>query len=850
MRDVRLAQVLSGKEENYLLPFYWQHGTHRDRIPAQIERIRKSGCRALCVESRPHPDFCGPDWWADMDVILAECEKRDMKVWVLDDKRFPTGYANGLIGKKYPHLRQWNLAERHVDVMGPIEGASFLMHPDTPAEPLVAVLAYPRTGHDEDIHAAPIDLTAQVKDGYVYWDVPKGCYRVFFLYRNQRCGRGDYMDMISAQSCHALIEAVYEPHYEHYAHYFGKTFVGFFSDEPCFGNGACGSMRMDYGFYEHRVGDPALALPFNDQVLALMSEEMGEDARLYLGELWYVSEHSSKTRLAYMNAITYLWRTCFSEQVGNWCRAHGLMYIGHIIEDMNAHARLSCSGGHYFRALQGQDMSGIDIVLHQVMPGMAHYMHNCSSFGNMVDPAFFHYVLGQLAASMAHQYPHMKGRAMCEEFGAYGWAEGSTLMKWITDFLLVRGINHFVPHAFSPDYPDPDCPPHLGAEGHDPQFDGFTHLMHYTNRAAHLLYGGEHVTSCAILYHAEGEWMNRRGDSMLTQVPAKVLLDAHLCYDIICLETLERAEICDGKLQVNGEVYGALVVPYGKVLPEPTKAAVKRLCEAGVPVLLCEGRPEGFAGEVVSANELPARIRALGLADIAVEGNCPLLRHYHVRRNGADVFMFFNEDSVHTAKTTVTLPVQGKFARLRMIEDAAYADVTEDGKIAVELLPGQSEILVFGGEQIDLPALPKPQKATLLTPTYRIDLADAEDLDAFYAYKTTDTLVNITGASEKPAFSGRMRYTFTLPLDQVPENALLDLGRVGHTARVWVNGQDVGIRVTAPYAFPVGKYLQAGENEITVEVANTLVGKVRDGFSHNMPIPPSGLLGPVKILDN
>ena len=51
------------------------------------------------------------------------------------------------------------------------------------------------------------------------------------------------------------------------------------------------------------------------------------------------------------------------------------------------------------------------------------------------------------------------------------------MMKWISDFLLVRGINHFVPHAFSPDYPDPDCPPHFGAEGHDPQFDGFTHLM-------------------------------------------------------------------------------------------------------------------------------------------------------------------------------------------------------------------------------------------------------------------------------------------------------------------------------------------------------------------------------------
>ena len=119
MSHNRLHDVLYRNEDNYLLPFYWQHGTHRDRIPAQVQRIYESGCRALCVESRPHPDFGGPDWWADMDIILAECEKRDMKVWVLDDKRFPTGYANGLIGKKYPHLRQWEIIEEHIDVLGP-----------------------------------------------------------------------------------------------------------------------------------------------------------------------------------------------------------------------------------------------------------------------------------------------------------------------------------------------------------------------------------------------------------------------------------------------------------------------------------------------------------------------------------------------------------------------------------------------------------------------------------------------------------------------------------------------------------------------------------------------------------
>lgn len=115
-----------------------------------------------------------------------------------------------------------------------------------------------------------------------------------------------------------------------------------------------------------------------------------------------------------MDAVTLLWKENFSYPLGDWCRAHGVQYIGHLIEDMNAHARLGCSAGHYFRGLDGQDMSGIDIVLHQVMPGMADYKTAALVSGGMVDGEFFHYVLGQLAASHARQNPNMNGRAMCE----------------------------------------------------------------------------------------------------------------------------------------------------------------------------------------------------------------------------------------------------------------------------------------------------------------------------------------------------------------------------------------------------------------------------------------------------
>ena len=141
---------------------------------------------------------------------------------------------------------------------------------------------------------------------------------------------------------------------------------------------------------------------------------------------------------------------------------------------MNAHARMAYSAGHYFRALDGQHMAGIDVVLHQIVPGFSSCTHTASISGGIAGiAAFFDNVLAKLAASHAHIQPHMKGRAMCEVFGAYGWAEGASMMKGLLDHMLVRGINHFVPHAFSPVFPNPDCPPHFGegADAHLPRYE-------------------------------------------------------------------------------------------------------------------------------------------------------------------------------------------------------------------------------------------------------------------------------------------------------------------------------------------------------------------------------------------
>ena len=91
---------------NHFLPFLWVHGESEERYRQMIGKLQEANIEAFCVEARPHPDFVQDNWWRDMDIILDEAEKRNMKVWILDDKHFPTGYAAGAVEKAPLSLRR------------------------------------------------------------------------------------------------------------------------------------------------------------------------------------------------------------------------------------------------------------------------------------------------------------------------------------------------------------------------------------------------------------------------------------------------------------------------------------------------------------------------------------------------------------------------------------------------------------------------------------------------------------------------------------------------------------------------------------------------------------------------
>lgn len=884
--DKRLREVLEGKGENYILPFFWQHGEEEAVLREEMRRIHESGIGAVCVEARPHPDFAGPLWWRDLDIIMDEAKKRGMRVWVLDDAHFPTGFANGYIRDKYPEKGKKYLMVKSIDADGPLDNDAFLvgdwlnrfdwMNPHeklTMDDELYAVVASRRDQDGDGVDGTLIDLTPKVRDGILYWDMPEGPWRIFTLIITRSWGGNpDYINIIDADSVRVLIDAVYEPHYARYQKDFGGTFAGFFSDEPCMGN------TKGYNFDES-IGRKMMVLPWSKEVPILLEKGLGSDFRRFLPCLWFdAGERTWEVRFKYMDIVSSLYSRNFAGQIGEWCKDHKVEYIGHVIEDQNVHARLGCGPGHFYRALLGQHMSGIDIIGQQVLPRYESFSN--TPVGLVPDNEFFHFGLSKMGSSLGHIDPKKNGRTMCEIFGASGWASGVRLNKWMIDHVLVRGINYLVPHAFSPkEFPDPDCPPHFYARGRNPQYRYFGHLMKYTNRICHLLNGGLHVAPVAVLYHAESEWS---GEYMYSQKPAHWLTRNQIDHDILPSDVFNNmeafnAKLEDGKLIVNGESYRCLVIPYSQRITADLASFIGTAARKGFETIFINSLPEGICGEsdpvkvqallgwlkgctITTLEGLAEVLRSRGIYDISLSDEEPYLRYYHYRRGETDIYMFFNEHPAKGIDTVVNLQATGSLSLYNAFENT-LVPLSADSEGNITRLPlklscYESAVIITGEVDTallgEIPAVKafeegEAHKAFEVKGKWKVSLAASLEYPEFSRELELETLGNMSAPERFPGFSGTFRYKTEFNLDVSADKVVLELGRVYEVADVWINGQPAGVRICPPYSMDISGLLKPGLNMLQIDVTNTLIREVRDPMSTNMAIEPSGLLGPVTL---
>lgn len=845
----RMMDLVGGTPENYIMPFFWQHGAEESTLREYMEKIDSCGIHAVCLEARPHPDYVGPKWWQDVDVIMDEARHRGMRVWILDDSHFPTGYANGAVKNAPEHLKRWYLEEKALEVDGPLEGFRLAAATDLGSrrmmgrvfqrkgETLVAVILARR---QEDPNGRVWydqlqDVTDRLENGWLKMDIPQGHWVVFTYTKLMEAVQkaSDHISFLEKESCRILLDTVYEPHWERYKEDFGKTFAGFFSDEPGFYN------LGGTGFGMVKIGDQ-MPLPWSDQVWRLFQQRMGGPTAI-VGLYNDLNGAQAKARVTYMDIITRMYEENFSRQLGDWCEEHGVEYIGHVLEDVGLHSRLGPGTGHYFRAMAGQHMGGIDVVLNQLIPDRDYGKNG-----------FYHYSIQQLAASAAHQNPRMKGRAMCEIFGAFGWSEGLSMMKWMADHMLVGGINWFVPHAFTEKaFPDPDCPPHFYAHGMNPQYRYMHLVFDYMNRVCHLLNGGRAAVDNAVLFPAEGEWAGGYRDY---GVIGKLCLTHQIPYELVCVDALETASVSQGRLQVGEASYRTLLVDHIDLLPDHALAQLERLYRQGACVRFVGHAPKGLDGAsapsvpVIQDEELLPLLRE-GAACAAREYQ-PWLRCYKYLQEDMTVYLLVNSSMNHRLDTAVLVEEAPAYVWYHAEDNTLEAAQPDQrGWLPLSLDRGESVILLAGRQEAlpgegDLPFRPALSgERRELSGAWSISLADYREQERFQPLCVTDQLEDIS--SKKPGFSGIIRYETTF---EGPAR-MIDLGRAFEGVEVLVNGRSAGVRVGYPYRYDVSALAGEGENQLTVLAATSLGDALGDDLSKQRPFSPEGILGPVTLLN-
>lgn len=486
-------------------------------------------------------------------------------------------------------------------------------------------------------------------------------------------------------------------------------------------------------------------------------------------------------------------------------------------------------------------------------------------------------------------------------------------LKEAADFMFLGGVNHVFFHGIPYSPADAQWPgwlfyasTHMGPNGglwRDlPAFTG------YLQRCQSVLQDGK-PSSEVLLYfpfadlihdgaeklplftiHNQDSWLH----PTLFYRTAMELWNHGITFDYASDDMLSRATVRNGKILLGNNSFKALVLPGVKRLSDTTLRKILVLASQGGTVIIQDGWPNDVPG----FHELEKRRAALRTLETGAKDGVlqtsgsilPALSSHSVfqermtesglrfvRRSHADGFHYFIVNrSGKTFDGNVPLAVTFESA---VVLDPWHPEQTggvSAKEIPLHLEPGQSIIIrTFSHKKIEgKPWVPQPAIAQTipLEGPWKLEFIDGgpvlpkpAELRALVSWTTLPDPAAVN-------FSGTARYTATFNYTGPNDSGVrLDLGKVANTARVFLNGSQVGISWCQPHALDLSGHLKPGRNQLTIEVTNLAANRIAELDRRKVPWKQfheinfvnidykpldaatwpaleSGLIGPVKLL--
>ena len=520
-------------------PLFWLHGDEsKERLEMYLGKVAEGGNGCFTTESRPHKDWLGEGWYRDLGICLEAAKKHDLKMWIFDEKWWPSGEVGGQVPKEYGSKR---LAATAVEVKGPqaYTAAGY------GGQGYAAAVAGQATADGID-GGTLVDLAGFIRDGNLSWPVPAGDWRIMKFTWAANPVHGRYLvDGASKDCVDWYIRTVFQPHYERFREDFGKSIVGFFYDEP--------ETHGDWG----------------TEVIPLLNERHVDWKKALVAfKFKLAGEEQAAARYQYLDAFAEAWGRTMYGGISKWSRERGVRSIGHFLEHTNVYVHPDLCAGNMFQLQKYSDMGGIDAVFDQF------------KWGQRAIRDVPCWQTPKLGSSITHAYGKPDDVTMVEIFGARGQDLTYPEMKWWTDHMQVSGVNFLIPHSFNPRSPhDTDCPPYFYNGGFEPRWPLYRVFADYTSRLSVMLSGGRHVCPVALLWAGQTVHV---GKHILPDQMSESLQDALYDCDWLPCEVFENAvEVKGQSLSLRDESYRILVVPAAEVIPYASLAKAKTFFDGG-----------------------------------------------------------------------------------------------------------------------------------------------------------------------------------------------------------------------------------------------------------------------------
>ncbi len=528
-------------------------------------------------------------------------------------------------------------------------------------------------------------------------------------------------DILNPQAVEAFIRLTHERYYEKLGEYFGSTIIGFFTDEPCImGRNVNGFFAWTEGLAEEITARGGTL----QDLAALFDNKENNTTELY--------KRLVKERL---NQVFY-------KRISEWCTAHRISLMGHPARSDDIEEEM------YFH------IPGQDLIMRRVAP----------ETGGVLEPDS---VQAKCSADMACHLGRRRNSNEC--FGVccrdkIPWYFTAADMKWYIDWLGVRGVNLYIPHAFYYSIAGKrkeERPPDVGPN--NIWWDHYKLFSDYMKRISCLMTDSGNCARVAVLCES----------GHMPYKETACLYEKQIEFHYLPVSLLERCTVTDGRLQLNGWEYSSVLEvtgrDYGKVLKS-------------VPVITdcTDLKPHDFVTDIP----------------------CPGLRVKHLIKDGISLYFIFNEgrEEIHTA---VTVQERGVPVILNLwnfsLDQAESWEEKRGTRFFVHLNRGETRLILFDGEG--------EYKASKRTPAF---------------------LGNFSGRFQLVSCEpNRKTYEMIYEADYVEGDEIFEVSGE-EMAECYCNGQFAGVGFFHRHRFSVGGLLKKGKNELrlifTGNAANLYAG--------------------------